>query len=198
MKSGLIIFLKNLRYGKVKTRLAASLGHDTALEIYKLLLQHTRRNTMKVDADKFLFYSDKVEDDDWPVQFFKFVQHGNDLGERMQNAFQLLFKNGYEKLVIVGSDCFELSSAIIEKSFSELEKADAVIGPAKDGGYYLLALKKDSPFVFQNIDWSTEKVLEQTIGIFKEQKMTYSMLEMLSDIDEPEDWLNAKQTFYEQ
>lgn len=193
-----MIFVRNLQYGKVKTRLASSLGHKKAFEIYQLLLEHTRRTTVKVNADKFVFYSEKSEDDDWPEPFLKCVQQGNDLGERMKNAFELLFKKGYEKLLIVGSDCLELNSTIIEKGFAELEKADVVIGPAKDGGYYLLGLKKDSSFLFQGIDWSTGKVLEQTINKCNDHRFTYSLLEALNDIDEPADWLNAKQTLYEQ
>ncbi len=192
MKSGLIIFVRNLFYGKVKTRLAAGFDHDIALEIYKFLLLHTRRCAANVSADKFLFYSDKIEeDDDWPVQFFKMVQQGNNLGKRMQNAFQLLFNKGYEKLVIIGSDCLELNTVIIENAFSELDKKEVVIGPAKDGGYYLLGLKIESPFLFKNIDWSKDKVLEQTLAKCNENKMSYSLLETLNDIDEAEDWLNA-------
>jgi rSAM/selenodomain-associated transferase 1 len=192
MKSGLIIFLKNLEYGKVKTRLAATLGHETAMEIYRLLLEHTRAVTENIKIDKFLFYSDQIEEDEWPTDFSKYVQEGGDLGERMLNAFRLLFSKGYEKLVIIGTDCLELNSGIIESSLTELEKTDAVIGPAKDGGYYLLGLTKECPFLFRNITWSSESVLLQTVTILDQKKLSYSFLETLNDIDEAEDWLNTK------
>jgi rSAM/selenodomain-associated transferase 1 len=192
MKSGLIIFLKNLEYGKVKTRLAATLGHETAMEIYRLLLEHTRAVTENIKIDKFLFYSDQIEEDEWPTDFSKYVQEGGDLGERMLNAFRLLFSKGYEKLVIIGTDCLELNSGIIESSLTELEKTDAVIGPAKDGGYYLLGLTKECPFLFRNITWSSESVLQQTVTILDQKKLSYSFLETLNDIDEAEDWLNTK------
>jgi rSAM/selenodomain-associated transferase 1 len=192
MKSGLIIFLKNLEYGKVKTRLAATLGHETAMEIYRLLLEHTRAVTENIKIDKFLFYSDQIEEDEWPTDFSKYVQEGGDLGERMLNAFRLLFSKDYEKLVIIGTDCLELNSGIIESSLTELEKTDAVIGPAKDGGYYLLGLTKECPFLFRNITWSSESVLQQTVTILDQKKLSYSFLETLNDIDEAEDWLNTK------
>jgi uncharacterized protein len=198
MKTALIIFVKNLRYGQVKTRLAEKLGHEQAFEIYKMLLQHTRRITSGVKTDKFLFYSDKIENDDWPVIFSRQAQQGDDLGKRMQNAFELLFSKGYQKLVIIGSDCLELNSTIIEQGFYELDEMDVVIGPAKDGGYYLMGLKKNSPFLFENIEWSTNKVLEQTVTLCSDHKLRYSLLEVLNDIDEPEDWLNAKQTVNEE
>lgn len=196
MKTGLIIFVKNLRYGQVKTRLAAKLGDERAFEIYRKLLHHTREITTAVKADKFLFYSDNIENDNWPSDFFREVQKGNDLGERMRNSLELLFNKGYTKLVIIGSDCLELNTIIIEESFRELDKTDIVIGPAKDGGYYLLGLTSNSPFLFENVEWSTSKVLDQTISICKQHNKRYTLFTELNDIDEAEDWLNAKQGLY--
>ena len=195
MNSALIIFVKNLRRGKVKTRLAASFGEDAALEIYSTLLQHTRKITETLHVDKFLFYSDIVENDDWPADYSKCIQEGSDLGERMENAFQFLFRNEYEKMVIIGSDCLELHPGIINQAFMKLQDTDVVIGPAKDGGYYLLGLKDASPFLFINVDWGTNRVLNQTVSILENRKSTYALLETLNDIDEPQDWLNAKSKF---
>ena len=198
MKTALIIFVKNLRYGQVKTRLAAKLGCDQAFEIYKMLLHHTCQVTLAIKADKFLFYAEKIENDDWPGMIERQVQRGDDLGNRMQNAFELLFSKSYEKVAIIGSDCLELTSSIIQRSFSELDATDVVIGPARDGGYYLLGLKKNSPLLFENMEWSTSRVLEKTIRTCNENNLAYSLLELLNDIDEPEDWLKAKQDLYGQ
>lgn len=195
MKSGLIIFVKNLRPGRVKTRLAAKLGNDQAFKIYKELLKHTCMISTDVKADKFIFYSEEIEIDSWPFEFSRQVQKGNDLGERMKNAFELLFNRGYQNVLIIGSDCLELNTTTIEKGFAALDKSDIVIGPAMDGGYYLLGLKTHSPFLFENVEWSTSGVLQQTLTICNEHNMRYSLLEVLSDIDEPEDWLNAKQKY---
>jgi rSAM/selenodomain-associated transferase 1 len=195
MKFGLIIFVKNLRYGEVKTRLASRFGNDQAIQIYKRLLKHTCTITTGVKADKFLFYSEEIEIDNWPSEFSRQVQKGNDLGERMKNAFELLFNKGYQNVLIIGSDCLELSTIAIEHGFAELGQSDIVIGPAMDGGYYLLGLKTNSPFLFENIEWSTSQVLQQTLSICNEHNMHTSLLEVLNDIDEPEDWLNAAQEY---
>ncbi|MGZ8559233.1 MAG: TIGR04282 family arsenosugar biosynthesis glycosyltransferase, partial [Chitinophagaceae bacterium] len=109
-----------------------------------------------------------------------------------------LFSKGYEKVQIIGSDCLELTSFIIEKGFSALDNTDVIIGPARDGGYYLLGLKDNHPLLFKNIEWSTSRVLEQTIEACHANNLHYSMLELLNDIDEAEDWLKAKQAINEQ
>jgi len=196
MKTALIIFVKNLPYGQVKTRLAAILGHDQAFEVYKILLQHTREISLTINADKFLFYNEKIDNDEWPGIVESQVQQGDDLGKRMQNAFEYLFNKKYEKVVIIGSDSMELTDSIIEQSFSELNRTDVVIGPARDGGYYLLGLKENNPLLFENIEWSTSRVLEQTIKVCNENNLDFSMLALLNDIDEAEDWLKAKQALY--
>ena len=198
MKTALIIFVKNLHFGQVKTRIAAKLGHDEALEAYKTLFLHTRQISLGINADKFLFYHEKIEKDEWPGIIERQEQKGEDLGKRMQNAFEYLFNKNYEKIVIIGSDCLELTASIIEQGFSELCNADVVIGPALDGGYYLLGLKEKNPFLFENIEWSTSRVLEQTIKACNENNLHYTMLELLNDIDEAGDWLEAKQALYGQ
>ena len=196
MKTALIIFVKNQRYGQVKTRLAAKLGHDQAFEAYKILVQHTLQISLTIKADKFLFYHEKIEKDEWPGIAERLVQRGDDLGTRMKNAFALLFSKNYDKVLIIGSDCLEITDSIIEQGFSKLDSTDVVIGPARDGGYYLLGLKENSPLLFENIEWSTSKVLAQTTKACKENNLDYSMLELLNDIDEAGDWLKAKQALH--
>ena len=185
MSKALIIFIKNPVLGKVKTRLAATVGDVTAFEVYKKLLNHTQKITLLTDADKFLFYSDFLQrEDEWPNdRFIKHLQKGNDLGERMCNAFENTFLNKYQKVIIIGSDCIDLSAAFIEDAYLLLNDRDVVIGPAKDGGYYLLGMKTPHPYLFKNVSWSTSQVLKQTLSICKSQHLNYSLLPTLTDID---------------
>ena len=182
-KNALIIFVRKPEYGKVKTRLAATLGKTKALEMYELLLQHTYSETAKTEAEKFVFYSTEVCEDDRWNNYKKYTQLGNDLGGRMENAFKKVFSEHYENVIIIGSDCFELTSEIIEASFSLLKKKDIVIGPAKDGGYYLLGMKKMYPSIFENINWSTSGVFNQTIQKIQTLNLSYELLTVLTDVD---------------
>jgi rSAM/selenodomain-associated transferase 1 len=120
----LIIFVKNPVPGKVKTRLAKTLGEEKAFKIYQQLLQHTHKVTQKLAMDKAVFYSDAVDQEDiWNSnEFQKFVQEGSDLGKRMLNAFKTGFRNGYRKIVIIGSDTFEITAKIINEAFDALPK----------------------------------------------------------------------------
>jgi rSAM/selenodomain-associated transferase 1 len=185
MENALIIFVRNPELGKVKTRLAADVGDENALLIYKKLLQHTFEITQQSQAHKFIFYADKIEPDDmWQQEnYFKLLQDEKDLGNRMQSAFENIFKKGYNKVCIIGSDCFELSADMIDKSFANLATYDLVIGPANDGGYYLLAMRNEVKDVFKNIDWSTERVFQQTIDIIQQKKYSYTLLDILNDVD---------------
>ncbi|MDG1661351.1 MAG: TIGR04282 family arsenosugar biosynthesis glycosyltransferase, partial [Winogradskyella sp.] len=155
--------------------------------IYKYLLQHTANVSKEVDADRFVFYSESIQDNDiWDDSFFnKKLQYGNDLGERMQNAFQQLFDSNYKNVIIIGSDLLDLNSVIINKAFSLLNVYDAVIGPAKDGGYYLLGLKAANPKLFKNKVWGTETVRRDTLNDLKNS--TVFTLDELNDIDTFED-----------
>lgn len=189
MKSAILIFAKNLNYGQVKTRLAATVGNDVAHSVYKNLLQYTARITHQLPIDKIVFYSNKIEKKDtWDDEVYnKQLQSGNDLGERMHQAFAFAFFERNTQVAIIGTDCFELTSAIIMNAFAQLNNHDVVIGPAKDGGYYLLAIKNLHQELFQNISWSTNEVLNQTLMICKRLNLTVYLLTELSDIDTEED-----------
>ena len=165
------------------------MGKDKALEIYQALLRHTRTVAGSVEAHRFLFYSDFIDDrDDWPtVDFAKHLQQGNDLGQRMEKAFSLALER-YDKAIIIGSDCVELNPQILEEAFRQLDHFPFVIGPAHDGGYYLLGMNGFNPELFENIAWSTEKVLAQTIEKIEAMDEKYFLLPGLSDIDVAEDW----------
>jgi len=198
MKQALLIFAKNLIYGKVKTRLAATMGNDLALSVYKQLLSYTQHITFALSFGKIVFYSDFMEKDDiWGKEDFqKQIQIGNDLGERIENAFEYAFHQNHNKVVIIGTDCVELTSDIINKAFNSLDDHDVVIGPAKDGGYYLLGIKKLNAELFKKISWSTGDVLNQTLWICKKLNLTVFLLPELSDIDNEEDYKRALEKYF--
>lgn len=187
MKNLIIIFTRNPELGKVKTRLAASIGNENTLEIYNYLLNHTKNVVLNVKADRFVFYTETINKNDiWDNNLFeKKLQNGNDLGEKMKNAFEEGFSAGYKKVVIVGSDLFDLEASDIETAFTALENNQVVIGPAEDGGYYLLGLTKMINSVFENKKWSTETVFQDTINDIKHLKN--SLLQTKNDIDTIDD-----------
>ncbi len=192
--NGLIIFIKNPIKGKVKTRIAATTGDEKALAIYQQLLNFTCGLTKKIECKRFLFYSDFIEkNDDWDNDFFeKNTQHGDGLGDRMKNAFAFIFSKNIKKVLIVGSDCAELNEKIINDAFYALDKHDFVLGPADDGGYYLLGMTSFEPTVFDNITWSSSEVLSKTIENIEHLDKNYFLLPVLSDTDTEEDWLRVK------
>ena len=183
----LLIFTRNPELGKVKTRLAKTIGNEKALTVYKDLLLHTRNETQAIDCDKFVFYdSEIVENDIWSgTSYQKKLQSNGDLGQRMHDAFKTLFEMGYSNCIIVGSDLFDLKAIIIETAFKELLNHEVVIGPAEDGGYYLLGLKKDDHAIFQNKDWGTASVFKATMRDLENKKV--GLLDTLNDIDTFED-----------
>lgn len=188
--AALIIFMKNPQPGKVKTRLAKTIGEGEAFEVYLKLLDHTRNVASDIPVDTHVFYSDFIDDDDeWSdVQYFKHLQRGRDLGERMHHAFAKIFDRGYRKVVIIGSDCFELRAKHIIRAFDILNRFEAVIGPARDGGYYLLGLRRLVSSVFNNKNWSTDSVFEETIKDFQEENIIWQELPVLRDVDTLKDW----------
>ncbi|RIW15833.1 glycosyltransferase [Algoriphagus lacus] len=191
-RSGLIVFQKNATLGKVKTRLAATVGDQEAMKIYQWLTSHTHRILGELEVDKFLFFSDyipELEIKNFPNYRFE-VQVGTDLGQRMSQAFSRLFEIGFEKVIIIGTDCAELTSQDLKNAFSMLDSHDLVLGPAKDGGYYLLGTRRNYPELFREIPWSTEKVLELTRIKANELNLKHGLLNALSDIDTAEDWQN--------
>jgi len=189
-KKLLLIFTKNPELGKCKTRLAKIIGDEAALKIYCYLLKHTAKITQSLSVDKRVYYSNEIiENDDFSAELFdKKIQQGNDLGEKMANAFQEGFQAGYEQIVIVGSDLFELSQSDIEETFSALTTSDVVLGPAKDGGYYLLGMKTFLPELFQQKKWSTSHVLKDTLADLQDKNVT--LISEKNDIDEYKDMEN--------
>jgi rSAM/selenodomain-associated transferase 1 len=187
MDKCLLIFIRNPELGKVKKRLASSIGDENALLIYKKLLSHSFEVTKTVQADKHLWYTDKIQQDDiWnPKIYQKHVQPQGDLGFKMKYAFEFAFKKGYKNVVIIGSDLFDVDKSLIEKAFKLLKLYKIVIGPATDGGYYLLGLQDMNAAVFENKIWSSETVFKNTLNDIKSESV--AILEYKNDIDYVED-----------
>ncbi len=188
----LMIFVKNLIPGTVKTRLAEEIGMDAAMDVYMELVRYTKEVADKIITDKTVYYSEYVEIEDiWDTDKYSLkVQKGNDLGEKMMNAFDEAF-DSYNKVVIIGSDCYDLTPKIIAGAFEALEDNDLVVGPAKDGGYYLLGMKEHLPQLFQEKTFSTDKVLQELLEEVENLELSVHKLEELYDIDTMQDLKDA-------
>lgn len=190
MQHALIIFIKNPIPGKVKTRLAATMGDETAFRIYQALLHRIRQITEPLPFTKYLFYSDFIDlNDEWPNdRFIKKLQYNGDLGERMGNAFDEVLKQ-HQRAVIMGSDVPGITPGIIHEAFEELRGHHFAIGGTDDGGYYLLGMRNYEPAVFTGIEWSTPAVFSQTIEVIVRLGKSCGQLPVLSDIDYEDDWV---------
>lgn len=190
-----IVFVRNPEAGKVKTRIAAEAGIDKALEIYVELLQITRDVVSSLPSELYVFYTDRIDDlDEWRQPLFKkAIQQGTDLGERMHAAFRFVYKakpeNSRKKTLLIGSDCPEINAQILHEASAALDTMDCVIGPAVDGGYYLIGFS-DMPdiCVFSDIRWSTSSVYLDTLQRLSALQYTYHELPVLNDVDTLEDW----------
>lgn len=145
------------------------------------------------NIDKFLFFSDKDDETgirDWIGPGFHFhIQNGNDLGDKMENAFRSILKK-YQQVIIIGTDIPDLNKDIILDAYKKLDNNDFVIGPSNDGGYYLLGMKSLSIPIFEDIEWSMPTVLKSTIAKIDYFKKKYQLIECVTDVDTREDLLN--------
>ena len=191
-KELIIVFVRNPELGKVKTRLALAIGKKKALDIYKGLLIHTHKVLSNCNCDCAVFFSEQIYHSGlWKVKGFKkFIQKGDTLGEKMNNAFKKGFELGYQKIIILGSDLPDLNSDLIKNAFFKLTPNDYVIGPSEDGGYYLLGMKKLNNALFKNKKWSTNSVFIDTLKDIKDCKI--GLLPKLNDIDTFEDLKKSK------
>tara|TARA_B100000809_G_scaffold237763_1_gene257873 strand:- start:40259 stop:40864 length:606 start_codon:yes stop_codon:yes gene_type:complete len=183
-KKLLILFTRNPELGKVKSRLAKDIGDINALAVYKELLQQTHKVSKDATADKWVYYSEQIEENDlWATSVYeKKIQKGETLGDKMANAFKEGFAAGYKKICVIGSDIYDLQEKHIELAFEQLSSCDTVLGPAEDGGYYLLGMNTFIKPVFENKNWGTETVLKDTV-LDLEEKYSICFLETLNDID---------------
>lgn len=184
-ENALIIFVRNPELGKVKKRLAETLGDNNALKVYKKLLNHTHKIIKDVQCDKYVFYADDINNADlWENNIFKKEkQIQGTLGDKMAAAFEKVFKQRYRSVTIIGSDCYDLQTRHIENAISSLKYNDVVLGPAKDGGYYLLGMNKYYEGIFDLDEWSTSNVFENTLQFCKAKYLQVVILQTLSDVD---------------
>lgn len=194
MKKQLIVFVKYPRPGRVKSRLSAAIGREQAAQVYRQLAERTMAQVLPEPDTAWelaVFFDPGGEEAlfrEWLGGGLKyFPQQGDDLGQRMHNAFAHAFTDGCKKAVIIGSDCPDISRDSINRSFALLDAHDAVIGPAFDGGYYLLGLKQALPELFCGIDWSTDRVFRQTVERLRSRNLSHALLPELRDIDRIED-----------
>lgn len=181
-KKLLLVFCKNPQLGKVKTRLAKTIGNEKALLIYQALLEKTADVLTQLNHDIHLYYSDKIQSHDYftGIVTKKMKQEGVDLGERMAHAFKMGFQS-YDAVVIIGTDLWTLEASDINEAFMALEKNDTVVGPSMDGGYYLLGMKKFIPQLFTHKEWGTSSVLTHTLNDLK--PFQHHLLKEKNDVD---------------
>ncbi len=177
----LIVYLKEPKLGKVKTRLAKSIGEVKALALYKDLLQFTLKVCSRMPMDKNLSFAQESQ-----MMYSGYsvtTQLGTDLGDRMKNSFNHFWARGKQKIVLIGSDCPLINTSILTEAFQKLEKDDLVLGSTEDGGYYLIGMSSLHPEIFQKISWSTTSVFYETMKRANELELKVSLLPTLYDID---------------
>jgi uncharacterized protein len=195
--NALLLFVKNPQLGHVKTRLAATIGPELALEVYLYLMQHTREVTMQLPVERWLFYSQAIQEEDaWPSEsFHKLLQApSRDLGQKMFDAFRQAQQAGLEKVLILGSDCFQITPDMLVQAFEQLDHVPVVLGPATDGGYYGLGVNfkagitlKHLETFFLNKTWSHERVAQEAREAFQACLLKWAELPTLSDVDIEDD-----------
>lgn len=185
--AALIIFTRNPELGKCKTRLAASIGDKNALDVYKILIDHTVEITKDLPFDCHVYYSEAVaKNDAWDNAVYqKARQTGDHLGIRMRSAFETMFAAGYKKVAIIGSDLFDLTADDLINGIELLNTFEVVLGPAQDGGYYFLGLKEIIPQIFENKNWGTDSVYKDTLADLANKNV--GQLPLRNDIDYFED-----------
>ncbi|TGD80885.1 glycosyltransferase [Hymenobacter wooponensis] len=192
----LIVFARYPELGRVKTRLAAGVGQERALQVYRQLLAHTQAVGAALPARKWLWLAEAGpgadQSDPW-VGYHQLPQPAGDLGHRMQSAFAHAFAEGAVAVVIIGTDCPGLRTDHLHEAYAALRTHDLVLGPATDGGYYLLGMKQVWPELFMNKQWSTDSVRADTLLDAERLGLQVHLLEELRDVDTADD-LAAWQT----
>jgi hypothetical protein len=194
VRERLIIFTRYPEPGKTKTRLIPVLGEEGAATLQRQMTESTLAEVKKVSR----FYPSSMEVhfaggneqlmQDWLGSSIIYRrQTEGDIGCRMASAFQESFEAGIDSIVLIGIDCPDLNAQLMVQAFQALDRHDLVIGPARDGGYYLIGLRRFVPELFIGISWSTNEVLQQTQNIIQRLELAVAYLPLLSDIDRPED-----------
>jgi uncharacterized protein len=192
----LIVFTRYPQVGKAKTRLIPALGEAGAMALHRQMAEHTLAQVQKLQVLRPLEVEvrftggDRDQMQNWLGHDLHYVLQGEgDLGERLVRSLQSAFTNGVESVVVIGTDCPDLSAALMAQALDALHNHDLVVGPARDGGYYLIGLRRLVPELFQGIAWSTAAVFQQTIAIAQTLNLQVTTLPTLADVDRPEDLL---------
>ena len=192
-KRALIVFIKSPMAGNVKTRLIPHLSAEEAANLYRCFVLDVLKSLLPEGPDGRLIVayqpSNKMPDLSWtgrhPPEFFR--QEGKSLGERLAHAFGTAFGRGCRQVVLIGSDSPTLPPAYIEQAFAALQEADVVVGPATDGGYYLIGLSRPCLKLFDDVAWSTDQVFERTVQIAQSQGFRLRVLPTHYDVDTVDD-----------
>ncbi|MEN8257509.1 MAG: TIGR04282 family arsenosugar biosynthesis glycosyltransferase [Thermodesulfobacteriota bacterium] len=186
-----IIFSRYPRPGASKTRLIPHLGPEGAAGLQRRMTEAVAGQAAclgQVHVELAMAGATEDEMASWLGKQFPWQQQvGEDLGQRMDFAFGQAFKRGFQRVVIVGADCPELSTDMITQAFQELREKELVLGPTSDGGYYLVGLRRPAPALFAGISWGSDRVLVQTLAIARKQGLPPALLAKLSDVDLPDD-----------
>lgn len=190
----LIIFTRYPEPGKAKTRLIPALGAEGAAHLHRHMAEHclqqarSLQSVRPIELEIRFAGGTPAQMTTWLGADLSYQPQGEgDLGDRMARAFQTGFDAGRKSIVLIGTDCPDLDTYLLEQAFRELQQHDLVLGRATDGGYYLIGLRHPVPELFQGIRWSTSEVLAQTVEIAERLGLTIAYLPMLSDVDRPED-----------
>ena len=190
MKRAVIVFAKEPIAGQVKTRLAAGIGSQMACHIYTRLLSNTLTQVARAEADAWLYLPPgQILAEAFDLTGFSVgVQRGDGLGERMADAFESSFSQGCDRVVLVGSDCPGLRTHHLNQALGSLDSCQTVFGPSLDGGYYLVGQRPPARDLFSAVDWSTDRVWEQTRRLLEAHGWGHVLLETLEDVDDPAGW----------
>ena len=183
LNRAILIFSKSADHGTVKTRLRSVISDEDCLYLTMALLQDTIAKSLFIDADRYLYLSGSGQLTFSPLIPVE-LQVGRDLGERMHNAFEKKLQH-YGKVLIVGVDSPFFPPKIFDEAFDALDSHDVVLGPAEDGGYYLIGMKELLPEIFSNIPWGASSVLARTLRTLAIRRVM--LLAPAFDIDEPKD-----------
>jgi uncharacterized protein len=189
-----IVFTRYPEPGKTKTRLTPELGAEGAAELQRKMAEHAIIRVRELSKIRPISIEVRYQGGNLSLmrqwlgsEILYREQEGADLGEKMLTAFVEAFRNGAERILLIGTDCPGISAPILEKAFEELDQSDLALGPAADGGYYLIGLKKVYPELFVNVPWGTETVLERTLEIARLRGLSAGLVDRLHDVDRPED-----------
>ncbi|MBL9171592.1 MAG: TIGR04282 family arsenosugar biosynthesis glycosyltransferase [Verrucomicrobiales bacterium] len=197
MVEHLIIFCKAPRPGFVKTRLAASVGSETACRHYRYLADTVFRQLQAMEHVELRFTPDDAAGEvaAWKKRpsWRTTPQGPGSLGDRLNAAFDDCFQMGAERVVVIGTDTPELSESDVREAFLALRQEDVVVGPSEDGGYWLIGLTDPHPELFDNQDWGTDRVCQETLVRAQVRGLQTRLLRLLPDIDTEEDWNRFRQ-----